>query len=70
MDWSEYDRAALVVTHRDLIPYLEMGQLHQGRIKNDALRISNFRNRLDHPVILCFTAYLSKLFHPLLGAAP
>ena len=41
-----------------------MSQLHQGRIKNDALRISNFRNRLDHSVILCFTDCLSKLFSP------
>jgi len=39
-----------------------MSQLHQGRIKNDALRIPNFRNRLNHCVILCFTDCLSKLF--------
>ena len=34
----------------------EMGQLHQRRVKNDALRIAHFADRLDHGVILSFTS--------------
>src|SRR5439155_23685734 len=44
--------------HVYLIAGLEVCQLHQGGIKNDALRVTHFADRLNHDVILCFTLWI------------
>ena len=38
------------------ITRFQVRQFHQRGIKNDALRIANFADRLDHGVILCFAS--------------
>jgi hypothetical protein len=40
---------------RKLIPQFYPCQIHQGRVEDDSLRVADFRNRLNHGVILCFT---------------
>ena len=42
-------------SHVQLVADLDPRQVHQCRIKNDALRITDLRNRFGHDVILCFT---------------
>src|SRR5215216_6685619 len=55
-DGREGDRAALVHFHVQLVAYVKVGQLHERRVKNNALRVADLRDELDHGVILSFTA--------------
>jgi hypothetical protein len=41
--------------YRKLVAHFNSRQVHQGRIEDDALGITNLGNGLGHGVILCFT---------------
>ena len=55
MDGCQNDRAAGMDRHVYFVADLDPREIHERRIKDDALGISDFRNRLGHDVILCFT---------------
>src|SRR5438093_1915204 len=52
---SQGNRAAFVNFHVHLVAYFDARQLHQGRVKHQALRVADLRDGLCHLVKLCFT---------------
>lgn len=55
MEGCQNDRATGVDGHVYFVADLDAGEVHQRSIEDDALGISELRNRLGHDVILCFT---------------
>src|SRR3954468_20580581 len=46
--------------HVHLVAGLEVREVHQRRIENQAVRVANFGNGLNHGVKLCFTRAIVK----------
>ena len=54
-DRRRHDRTALVEADRYPVSDLEVGQIHQGSVEDDALGVPDPGDRLRHAVKLCFT---------------
>jgi len=56
MDRRQNDGAAGMDSDVHFVSDFNAGKIHQRGIEDDALGISDFRDRLSHDVILCFTS--------------